>query len=84
MEHRSENLLGFLTPYSIFSGRSKQQNGHFVDRDPPSDESKCDYLDPLDLNLSQLHDIYIASNNPYHPKQIKCLPSNEYTVTTYS
>lgn len=67
-----------------FSGRSKQRNGHFVDRDPPSDESKCDYLDPLDLNLSQLHDIYIANSNHHQSKQTDWLPNNKSTVTTYA
>ncbi|VDN25603.1 unnamed protein product [Gongylonema pulchrum] len=46
-----------------FSSRSKRRSEHFVDRDPPSDESRCDYLDPLDLDLGRLHQIYISNNN---------------------
>ncbi|VDN85188.1 unnamed protein product [Brugia pahangi] len=67
----------------IFFG-SQQRIGYFVDRDPPSNESKCDYLDPLDLNLSQLHNIYIAGGNHHLLKQMDTLRNNEPTVTTYA
>nr|CDP95945.1 Bm1326, isoform b [Brugia malayi] len=63
---------------------SEQRIGYFVDRDPPSNESKCDYLDPLDLNLSQLHNIYIAGGNHHLLKQMDTLRNNEPTVTTYA
>uniref|UniRef100_A0A1I7VWE3 Uncharacterized protein n=1 Tax=Loa loa TaxID=7209 RepID=A0A1I7VWE3_LOALO len=77
-------IVVHITPYSAFSGRSKQRSGHFVDRDPPSDESKCDYLDPLDLNLSKLHDTYIASSNYHHSKQTDWPSNNESIVITYA
>uniref|UniRef100_A0A915Q7G7 Uncharacterized protein n=1 Tax=Setaria digitata TaxID=48799 RepID=A0A915Q7G7_9BILA len=66
------------------SGPSEQRNGHFVDRDPPSDQSKCDYLDPLDLNLSKLHDIYISGNNYHQSKQTGWPTSSKTTATTHA
>ncbi|VDN04569.1 unnamed protein product [Thelazia callipaeda] len=41
------------------TGHSKHRNEHFVDRDPPSHDSRCDYLDPLDLDLGELQEIQI-------------------------
>lgn len=69
---------------AAFSGRSKQCNRHFVDRDPPSDESKSDYLTPLDLNLGELCNIYIASPNYYHSMQTVRPSKDESIVTTYA
>ncbi|MCP9263201.1 hypothetical protein DINM_006541 [Dirofilaria immitis] len=81
--YKKSNWMSNTTPRHALSGRSKQRNWHFVDRDPPSDESKSDYLDPLDLNLSQLHDIYIA-NNSYQQSRQTDQPPNESIVTTYA
>ncbi|EJW88709.1 hypothetical protein WUBG_00382 [Wuchereria bancrofti] len=82
LEHPKHRLSYiYITLCYIFFG-PQQRSGYFVDRDPPSDESKCDYLDPLDLNLSQLHNIYIAGGNYHSLKQTDALPNNEPTVTT--
>ncbi|VBB29519.1 unnamed protein product [Acanthocheilonema viteae] len=63
---------------------SSKKSNWMSDRDPPSDESKCDYLDPLDLNFNQLHDIYIARSNHYQSKQTNWPSNNESTVITYA
>ncbi|VDO24872.1 unnamed protein product [Brugia timori] len=81
LKHRPSYIYIILC--YIFFG-SQQRIGYFVDRDPPSNESKCDYLDPLDLNLSQLHNIYIAGGNHHLLKQMDTLRNNEPTVTTYA
>lgn len=68
------------------SGCSKKRSREFVDRDPPSDESKCDYLDPSDLNLSQFRNIYTARNSYQTEKQLNQTdwPVKNSTVATYA
>lgn len=69
-------------PRYTFSSRSKRRSEHFVDRDPPSDESKCDYLDPLDLDLGRLHAAYIANNNNNNPSKLTNRPPIDEFLTS--
>ncbi|OZC10904.1 hypothetical protein X798_02048 [Onchocerca flexuosa] len=71
------------TPCHAISGFSKKRSREFVDRDPPSDESKCDYLDPMDLNFSQLRNMYTASDN-FHQSNQTDWPIKNFTVATYA
>ncbi|MFH4975208.1 hypothetical protein AB6A40_001917 [Gnathostoma spinigerum] len=39
---------------SVFSHRRKQHPCEFVDRDPPTEESRCDFLTPIDFEKSNV------------------------------